>query len=98
MIASELLMLNISNAGETVTRFTLKFLDTLISSCVMRSPNVAPVGTMLTVIDAGWNDDGRITAPAGHGAGQLAGYRVDPRLIVITSLLFGAWLLWNAAL
>src|SRR5438552_11973240 len=86
MIASELLMLNISNAGETVARPTLKFLEILRSSCVMRSTNDALHGTTATVSEVGAVGEpmkvaGRMIAPAGHGAGQVVGYRVVPRVI-----------------
>src|SRR6266851_2836195 len=86
MIASELLMLNISNAGDTVARPTLKFFETFRSSCAMRSTNDALYGTTATVSDVGavgepMNVAGRMMAPAGHGAGQVVGYRVVPRVI-----------------
>src|SRR2546428_2809787 len=108
MIASELLMLTSSNDGEIVARPTLKFFDPLKSSCVIRSTNAALYGTTATVSDVGAVGEpmkvaGRITAPAGHGAGQVDGYRVVPRVITTLRVVAvldaeGLWLLWNAAL
>src|SRR3981081_3671009 len=107
MIASELLMLNISNAGEIVARPTLKFFEIFRSSCVMRSTNDALYGTIATVSAVGvvgepMNVAGRITAPAGQGAGQVVGYRVVPRVmttlrVVVVLVAAGLSLLWNAA-
>src|SRR5207244_10211144 len=108
MIASELLMLKTSKVGAIVVRPTLKFFDSLKSSCVMRSTNAALYGTSATLSAVGdvtdpMNVVGRITAPAGHGAGQFVGYRVVPRVIVMLRVVVvlvagGLGLLWNAAL
>src|SRR5438093_1578992 len=108
MIASVLLMLKISTLGATVARPTLKFFDSLKSSCVMRSTNAALYGMSATLSAVGvvgdpMKVDGRITVRAGHGAGQLAGYSVVPRVMVMLRVVVvlvadGLWLLWNAAL
>src|SRR4051794_11783007 len=103
MIASELLMLNTSSCGDTVKRFSLKVFCTFRSSWLIRSVKVVVVGTRLTVaeVDAAAEPmklAGRMTAPAGHGAAQFAGYRVVPRVITIVCELFGPWLLWNEPL
>src|SRR5712691_3767631 len=88
MIASELLMLNISNAGAIVARPTLKFFETFRSSCAMRATNDGLYGTTATVSDVGgvgepMNVAGRMMAPPGHGAGQVVGYRVVPRVMTM---------------
>src|SRR5437762_3915623 len=108
MTASELLMLKTSNVGAIVVRPTLKFLASLKSSCVIRSTNAALYGTRaiascVGVVGEPMNVAGRITAPAGHGAGQFLGYTVVPRVIVMLRVVVvlvaaGLWLLWNAAL
>src|SRR5216684_851196 len=75
MIASELLMLNISNAGDTVARPTLKFFETFRSSCAMRSTNDALYGTTATVSDVG-----AVGEPM-NVAGRIADRRRPLRLV-----------------
>src|SRR5262245_35980380 len=104
MIASELFTLNISKVGSTLTRLNLKVFETLRSNCVMRSLKNACGGCSATVSVVWFMiADGPMIWPAGHGAGQLAGYRVVPRvkvMLAVVALVVGGdgWLLWNDAL
>src|SRR5688572_1048996 len=99
MIASELLTLNTSNVGNTWMRPNRNVRATLKSSWMIRSTNVARSDSRLYVSD-GWPKTpvGMMTCPAGHGAGQLVGYRVEPRVTTILRSLVGPALLWNAML
>src|SRR4030095_3306412 len=99
MIASELLTLNTSNTGSTLTRPTLNVRETLKSSCVIRSTNVARAGSRY-MIKEGWPNTpvGIMIWFAGHGDGQSAGYRVIPRVTFIVRVLVGLLLLCSATL
>ena len=84
MMASELFTLNISNVGSTVNRFTLNDFCTLISSWLMRSRKNACGATSARLNELGAvgdprNDVGRITWPAGQGAGNWRGTRRTSR-------------------
>src|SRR4029450_8876469 len=65
-----------SRLGDTVARPNRKFFDALISSWLIRSATFTTYGTSATVSVVTVNDGPMPTAPAGHGAGQFAGYLV----------------------
>ena len=88
MIASELLMLNISKVGRMLTRSIRNVRVTLKSSWLMRSMNDELYGSS-GIASVVWDIAvvGAMICPAGHGAGHVDGYRVVPRVNVMFRLV-----------